>query len=189
MKSILTHLLGFIFLFVFTACTGLGTPSAAPAPISSAQDKVNSTPTSRPPAPSRVASASLPPICDCVLRFDRISIEQGLSQSSVHVILQDSRGFMWFGTEDGLNRYDGYTFKTFKPDPDVPTSLSDRWINSIVEDRAGYLWIATRQGGLNRYDPRTEEFTRYTHDELNSTSLNDNHANVVYLDKDDRLWV
>ncbi len=187
MKSILIHLLGFILLFVFTSCTGLGTPFTAP--INSAQGKVNSTPTSRPPAPSHVAPASLPPICDCVLRFDRISIEQGLSQSSVHVILQDSRGFMWFGTEDGLNRYDGYTFKTFKPDPDVPTSLSDRWINSIVEDRDGYLWIATRQGGLNRYDPRTEEFTRFVHDDLNSTSLNDNHANVVYLDKDDRLWV
>lgn len=189
MKSILTHVLGFILLFVFTSCTGLGTPSAAPAPTNSTQDKVNSTPTSRPPAPSRVTPSSLPPICDCVLRFDRISIEQGLSQSSVHVILQDSRGFMWFGTEDGLNRYDGYTFKTFKPDPDVPNSLSDRWINSIVEDRAGYLWIATRQGGLNRYDPRTEEFTRFVHDNLNSTSLNDNHVNVVYLDKDDRLWV
>src|SRR6266545_3744229 len=169
MKSILIHLLGFILLFVFTSCTGLGTPFTAP--INSAQGKVNSTPTSRPPAPSRVAPASLPPICDCVLRFDRISIEQGLSQSSVHVILQDSRGFMWFGTEDGLNRYDGYTFKTFKPDPDVPTSLSDRWINSIVEDQEGYLWIATRQGGLNRYDPRTEEFTRYVHDDLNPTSL------------------
>src|SRR6266498_1418831 len=141
MKSILIHLLGFILLFVFTSCTGFGTPFAAP--INSAQGKVNSTPTSRPPAPSRVAPASLPPICDCVLRFDRISIEQGLSQSSVHVILQDSRGFMWFGTEDGLNRYDG----------------------------------------------RTEEFTRFVHDDLNSTSLNDNHANVVYLDKDDRLWV
>src|ERR1041384_5008377 len=103
MKSVLTHLLGFFLLFMFTSCTGLGTPSAAPAPINLTQDKVNSTPTSRPPAPSRVAPSSLPPICDCVLRFDRISIEQGLSQSSVHVMLQDSHGFMWFGTEDGLN--------------------------------------------------------------------------------------
>ena len=61
----------------------------------------------------------------------------------MHVILQDSRGFMWFGTEDGLNRYDGYTFKIYKPDPDEPNSLSDRWIR-LVEDKDGYLWIGTR---------------------------------------------
>jgi len=131
----------------------------------------------------------LPKICDCVLRFDRISIEQGMSQSSVRVILQDSRGFMWFGTEDGLNRYDGYNFKTFKPDPDVSTSLSDRWITSIVEDRDGYLWIGTRQGGLNLYDPRTEVFTHFFHNEQASTSLMDNHINTLYLDKDNNLWV
>ena len=181
MKPLLTRLSGFLLLFVLTSCAGLGASPATPAVIS--------TPTERPSAPSRVSPASLPQICDCVLRFDRISIEQGLSQSSVHVILQDSRGFMWFGTEDGLNRYDGYNFKTFKPDPDVPTSLSDRWITSFVEDKEGYLWIATRQGGLNRYDPQNEEFTRFIHDDLNSTSLNDNHVNVLYLDKDDRLWV
>jgi ligand-binding sensor domain-containing protein/signal transduction histidine kinase len=181
MKSVLTHLSGFILLLVLTSCAGLGAPPATP--------QVDSTPTGRPAALSRVSPASLPPICECVLRFDRISIEQGLSQSSVHVILQDSRGFMWFGTEDGLNRYDGYTFKTFKPDPDAPFSLSDRWVTSMIEDKDGYLWIATRQGGLNRYDPRTEQFTRFVHDDLNSTSLNDNHVNVLYLDKDNRLWV
>jgi ligand-binding sensor domain-containing protein/signal transduction histidine kinase len=147
------------------------------------------TSTSRPPAPSRVSPASLPKICDCVLRFDHISIEQGLSQSSVRVILQDSRGFLWFGTEDGLNRYDGYNFKTFKPDPDVPSSLSDRWITSIVEDKDGYLWIGTRQGGLNQFDPRTEKFTHYLHNDSDSSSLMNNHVNVLYVDRDNTLWV
>ena len=100
-----------------------------------------------PSSPPRPRISRFPPqICKCVLRFDHISIEQGLSQSSVWVIFQDSRGFLWFGTEDGLNRYDGYTFKTYKPDPDVPSSLSDRWITSITEDKDGYLWIATRAG-------------------------------------------
>src|SRR6185369_4618071 len=131
MKSVLTHLLGFVLLFVLTSCAGVGTLPATPA--------VDSTPSGRPPALSHVSPSSLPPICECVLRFDRISIEQGLSQSSVHAMIQDSRGFMWFGTEDGLNRYDGYAFKTYKPDPDVPTSLSDRWITSITEDKDGYL--------------------------------------------------
>jgi len=123
------------------------------------------------------------------MRFDHISIEQGLSQSSVRVIFQDSRGFLWFGTEDGLNRYDGYTFKTYKPDPDAPNSLSDRWITSIIEDKEGNLWIATRLGGLNHYDPRTEQFTHFLHDDEDPSSLSDNHINVLYLDKNHRLWI
>src|SRR5512138_5506 len=142
MKIVYSHLLGLLLLITLASCSGLGT---APATL-----EATAAPTSRPPAPSHVSPASLPQVCNCVLRFDRINIEQGLSQSSVHVAFQDSRGFMWFGTQDGLNRYDGYTFKTFKPDPDVATSLSDRWITSIIEDQDGYLWVATRQGGLNR---------------------------------------
>lgn len=181
MKSLLPRFLGLLLLVVLASCAGLGTP---PATL-----EATAAPTTLPPAPSRVPPASLPKICDCVLRFDHISIEQGLSQSSVRVILQDSRGFMWFGTEDGLNRYDGYNFKTFKPDPDVPNSLSDRWINSILEDHDGYVWVGTGQGGLNRYDPKTETFTRYLHNESDSLSLSDNHVNVMYVDKDGRLWV
>jgi len=146
-------------------------------------------PTSPPPTPGRVLPASLPQICNCILRFDHISIEQGLSQSSVRVIFQDSRGFLWFGTEDGLNRYDGYTFKTYKPDPDAPNSLSDRWITSIVEDKEGTLWIGTRLGGLNHYDPRTEQFTHFLHDDEDRSSLSDNHINVLYLDRNDKLWI
>src|SRR5215211_5823950 len=165
MKTVLPRLWGLLFIIILASCAGLGTPSATLEPTAA--------PTSRPPALSRVAPASLPEICDCVLRFDHISIEQGLSQSSVRVILQDSRGFIWFGTEDGLNRYDGYNFKTFKPDPDVSSSLSDRWITSIVEDQDGYLWIGTRQGGLNRYDSRTEEFDHYLHDDHLPSSLGD----------------
>ncbi len=134
-------------------------------------------------------SANLPDVCECVLRFDQISIEQGLSQSSVHAIFQDSRGFLWFGTEDGLNRYDGYTFKIFKPDPDNINSLSDRWVTSIVEDTQGYLWIGTRQGGLNRYDPRTEQFTQFHHDDSNPASLNDDHINTLFLDNIGGLWI
>jgi len=107
----------------------------------------------------------------------------------VRVIFQDSRGFLWFGTEDGLNRYDGYTFKTYKPDPDAPHSLSDRWITSIVEDKAGTLWIGTRLGGLNHYNPRTEQFIHFLHDDEVPSTLSDNHVNVLYLDKNDNLWV
>jgi ligand-binding sensor domain-containing protein/signal transduction histidine kinase len=104
------------------------------------------------------------------------------------VIFQDSHGFLWFGTEDGLNRYDGYSFKIFKPDPDAPNSLSDRWITSIVEDSEGYLWVGTRLG-LNRYDPRTEDFLHFLHDESDPNSLIDNHINVLYIDRSGNLWV
>ncbi len=189
MKTLFSYLLGLTLLFTITSCAGWGTSPGALEQTGASQAGTTAIPTSLPPTPSHVSPASLPEVCDCVLRFDRISIQQGLSQSSVHVVFQDSRGFIWFGTQDGLNRYDGYTFKTFKPDPDVPTSLSDRWITSIVEDREGYLWIATRQGGLNRYDPHTEEFKRYMHDNLNPRSLNDNHVNALYLDREGRLWI
>src|SRR5918995_6167373 len=182
MQSVRSLFFGLLLLFLLPSCgSGVNTPAPATAAVDSA-------PVDRPLEPSHVDPASLPQICNCVLRFDHISIEQGLSQSSVKVIFQDRRGFLWFGTEDGLNRYDGYTFKIYKPDPDAINSLSDRWITSIVEDKAGYLWIATRLG-LNRYDPRTEEFIHFMHDEMNSKSLIDNHINVLYIDKSDNLWI
>ncbi|MGB8983588.1 MAG: two-component regulator propeller domain-containing protein, partial [Anaerolineales bacterium] len=180
MKRRLSIVLGLLLAVFLGACSSGETP---PTPEAVA----TSTGTAR--VPSRISPASLPPICNCVLRFDHIGIEQGLSQSSVRVIFQDSRGFLWFGTEDGLNRYDGYTFKIYKPDPDVPNSLSDRLITSIVEDRDGYIWVGTRLGGLNRYDPRTEEFRHFLHNDANPSSLSDNHINVLYLDRNDQLWV
>lgn len=104
LKRMTPRFLGLILVLVLVSCGGGSTPLPTLA--------VDSTPTSLPPAPNRISAEALPKICNCVLRFDRISIEQGLSQSSVHVIFQDSRGFLWFGTQDGLNRYDGYSFKT-----------------------------------------------------------------------------
>ena len=189
MKRAFTHLMGLILIFALVSCGSGNTLQAMPTPFASAQDKADAAANSLPAAPSRVSPSSLPEVCNCVLRFDHISIEQGLSQSSVRVIFQDSIGFLWFGTEDGLNRYDGYSFKTFKPDPDTLNSLSDRWITSIVEDKEGYLWIATSQGGLNRYDPRTEQFTIFRHEKDNPSSLSDDHINVLYLDNNDNLWV
>src|SRR5512138_1517032 len=171
------RLILFLSLLLALTLAACGRRAAAPATPGAV-----SAPTSR-PFPytlGRVSPASLPQICRCTLRFDHIASEQGLSQSSVQVIFQDSLGFLWFGTEDGLNRYDGHTFNTYKPDPDVASSLSDRWINSIVEDQNGYLWIATRQGGLNRFDLRTEQFTHFLHDEADPTTVSDNYISVLY---------
>ena len=180
--------MGLLLVILSTSCAG-GMPSATQPALPAASTTLAQNASIFTPAPSRVSPASLPPICNCVLRFDHINIEQGLSQSSVRVIFQDSRGFIWFGTEDGLNRYDGYSFKTYKPDPDTRHSLSDRWITSIVEDGQGYLWIATRQGGVNRYDPRSEEFTHFRHDYSNPLSVGSDRINTLYIDKKGNLWL
>ena len=92
--------------------------------------------------------------------FKHISIDDGLSQSAVHCLLQDRQGFVWLGTQDGLNRYDGYGFKIFRHDPQDSLSISDNWIQTIYEDRNGRLWIGTDGDGLNCYDRETQSFVR-----------------------------
>lgn len=92
-------------------------------------------------------------------RFERISVEDGLSQSSVFCILQDHLGYMWFGTQDGLNLYDGYRFRIFKRAPDNPQSLASNWINCLFEDRQNNLWVGTREG-LHRFQRDSGLFPR-----------------------------
>lgn len=122
------------------------------------------------------------------IRFEQFSLEEGLSQSVVNAILQDRRGFLWIGTEDGLNRYDGYNFKVYKPDTNNPFSLNDRSITSLVEDQQGYLWIGTRTGGLNRYDPVSGNFTNYIHDQKNHQSIASNQVHALCLDENG-MWI
>ncbi len=93
------------------------------------------------------------------IRFEHITINDGLSQSSVRAIHKDQTGFMWFGTNDGLNRYDGYSFKIFVSDISDTTSISNSQIFDIAEDENGFLWIATSDG-LNQYDKFSESFRR-----------------------------
>jgi len=78
-------------------------------------------------------------------KFERLSVEQGLSQCTVGAIFQDRRGFLWIGTSDGLNRYDGYSFKHYKHDPSDSTSLSHNTVVTITEDGFGTLWVGTAQ--------------------------------------------
>ncbi len=135
----------------------------------------------------QAAAPSIPP--NTSLRFASFSLQQGLSQSVVNVTFQDSQGYLWFGTQDGLNRYDGYHFTIFRPDPDDPSSLSDRGIYDIAEDTHGSLWIATLVGGLNRYDRASGTFTHYFHDPDNPDSLGGNCIRSLLVDQDGRLWV
>ena len=106
------------------------------------------------------------------IRFDHLSISEGLSQASGNAIIQDSRGFMWFGTEDGLNRFDGYEIEVFRHDPDDPTSLADNYVTGLFEDGQKRLWIFFNQPGLiSIFDLETERFQRLQHDPDDPASL------------------
>ncbi|MFQ5569817.1 MAG: two-component regulator propeller domain-containing protein [Rhodothermales bacterium] len=122
------------------------------------------------------------------IRFDRISLEQGLSQSAVYAIAQDHYGFMWFGTRNGLNKYDGYRFTVYQHEH-ASSSISHDDIRSIFEGPSGVLWIATFGGGFNRYDPATDTFTHYRHDPDDPNSLSDNNIRFLSMDRNGTLWI
>jgi PAS domain S-box-containing protein len=131
------------------------------------------------------------PVGDRYLRFDRLSVEDGLPHTSVYDILQDRQGFMWFATDDGVCRYDGYTFTTFKPIPDNPKTINPGAGYALYEDRSGNIWIGIRNGGLNRYNPITGTFTRYEHDPNNPNSLSHNSISYdcIYEDSTGIFWI
>ncbi len=132
-------------------------------------------------------SASAP--AQSAARFHRLSIEQGLSQSIVESIVQDRKGFMWFSTEDGLNRYDGYTFTVLRHDPDNANSLSHNQISVVFEDREGRLWVGTYNSGVNLYDPRTNAYIRYRHDPDNPRSLSHDVVHAIAQDARGAIWI
>jgi len=117
-----------------------------------------------------------------------LSTAHGLSNTIIWAIVQDRQGFLWIGTRDGLNRYDGYSFKIYKHDPADSTSLSCNRVNAICEDRTGMLWIGTHNG-LSCFDPRTEKFTRYQHVPKDSHSLSGARVKTIYEDRAGTIWV
>ncbi len=122
-------------------------------------------------------------------RFTRIDTTQGLAHNSVYDILQDRRGFLWFATEDGLSRYDGYTMTTLRHDPFDPGTLADSDVNEISEDCSGALWIGSWGGGLDRLDPETFEITHFQHDPRRSAGLSDNRVQALFEDANGALWI
>jgi two-component system sensor histidine kinase ChiS len=123
--------------------------------------------------------------------FEHISSEQGLSQDVVSCILQDSRGFMWFGTQDGLNRFDGYGFKKYKYNPKESASIPANKILLIYEDRRQNLWIGTEGGGLSCFNWEKENFIRYRYQSESDLNPGYDIDIVVALheDRDGIFWV
>lgn len=122
------------------------------------------------------------------IRFERIGTDHGLSQSNVICALQDSRGFMWLGTRDGLNRYDGYKFTVFKNDTRNPSSISNNFIKAIIETKKGDIWVGTKEG-VCRFNRETEQFLRYRHTPGDKNSLSDNTVLSVTEDNRGNIWV
>ena len=106
------------------------------------------------------------------VQFGHLSVKDGLSQLSVISLFQDSQGFMWLGTRDGLNKYDGYNFHIYR-DSDKDNYISNSFIECIAEDEQNRLWVGTRRG-LNRYDADVGHFVPYYHSADNDSTISDN---------------
>lgn len=122
------------------------------------------------------------------LRFDPVSSENGLSENTVRKIFQDSRGYIWIATQDGLNRYDGFTFTIFNHQQDKANSISDNFINEIAEDHQGNIWVGTRNG-LNVYRILSNDFIRYMPVADNQNGLHGSYVLCITQDSLGGLWV
>ncbi|MCS6807854.1 MAG: ATP-binding protein, partial [Candidatus Kapabacteria bacterium] len=122
--------------------------------------------------------------------FQHVAIEHGLPQNSVFAITQDHHGFLWFGTQDGLCRYDGYSVRVFRHNHKAPYSLRSNYIRSLLFDHKQHcLWVGTFGGGLNRYDYYTNRFTAFVHDTRHPHSIADNNILALYQDCVGKIWV
>lgn len=117
------------------------------------------------------------------LRFSHITEDQGLSQRNVNCVFQDSRGFIWIGTQDGLNKYDGYEIKVFKHNPFDTNSISNNFIECILQDHNGKIWIGT-QNGLDIYDLSTNKFSH-----INDKIIQDRRIKTIFQDTEKNIWL
>ncbi len=120
--------------------------------------------------------------------IERYALTEGLSQIHVTEIYLHSSGYLWVGTQDGLNRYDGHTFKIYRNQPFDSTSLISNFILDIEEDLFGNLWIATNQG-LSKFDPVSETFTNFENDPGDERTISSNMVYDILIDEDGVIWV
>jgi len=173
-------------LLASIASVVLGTP----AMVSGATSASAAAPVAAPVAAliARVQGDEPPPPAG-LARFERLFEEEGWAQNSFHCAIQDRTGFLWFCTADGLLRYDGYTLKAFRYDPARDDSLASNSVYAILEDRQGRIWVGTSGGGLNRFSPDTETFTRYQHDPDNPSTSSRNNVTALMEDDQGVIWI
>lgn len=123
------------------------------------------------------------------LKFEHIGSDAGLSHSNILCILQDSRGFMWFGTRNGLNKYDGYMFTLYKNNAADSTTISNDRISDLAEDADGNIWIATLNGGLDMFDWRKEKFIHYISNPADASTLSSYELRDLTKDHEGNLWI
>jgi ligand-binding sensor domain-containing protein len=122
------------------------------------------------------------------ITFKHLSVEDGLSSNTVYAIVQDSRGFMWFGTNKGLNRWDGYKIKRFTFNLQDSSALLGAVVMTLYEDKRGVMWVGT-MGGLNKFNPETENFKQYV---IRNDSIDNVFQNIIYQiieDNSGTLWI
>jgi signal transduction histidine kinase/ligand-binding sensor domain-containing protein/CheY-like chemotaxis protein len=122
------------------------------------------------------------------LAFERIPSQKWLYQRNITCVTQTPKGYMWFGTQSGLYRFDGYSIREFKHDAHNPNSISHNNVNCIYADKSGIIWIGT-WGGLSRLDPSSGSFTRYKYDPRNIKSLSNNDVRSINEDATGNLWI
>lgn len=123
------------------------------------------------------------------IKFDHLTMEDGLSNNIVIDIAQDKKGFIWIGTQDGLNRYDGHKLTIYRNDPNDSLSLSNNSILALYTDHAGILWVGTQYNGLCRYDSNRDVFIHYPHIKKDASSLISNWVLKIYETSQKVLWV
>lgn len=121
--------------------------------------------------------------------FKQLGLEDGLSQSTVHRMVQDQHGFIWMATQEGLNRYDGYRIKTYLHRADDPHSLADSNIKGLAIDRDGTIWVGSATGGLSRYDAVLDRFDVFAHDPNDANSISANQIWEIAPDQEGGIWI
>lgn len=131
---------------------------------------------------------SLSPLKAQDITFRHLAAEDGLSQNTINCIYQDHDGFMWFGTQDGLNCYDGFEFRIYRSDPEDSASLSHNWIWDVTEDDSNNLWIAT-WNGLTKYDRTDRSFKRFMPDSADHGSISGIRPASLFKDGQGSIWI
>ena len=121
--------------------------------------------------------------------FQNLTTDDGLLHNEITAILQDRHGFMWIGTNEGLNRFDGYQFLAFKHEPGNPNSLSSNQVTDLLEDRQGNIWVATSGGGVSRYDPSHNIFSFITLNPHGALSINSPDCRSLAEDQAGNIWI